>query len=147
MELFSFDKIVLIVYNIISYNIINGNINDSIKDIFEASLNGEIKFKYNNDLINYFNSLYNSCRILSIFYSCLTLLVIYKILKEFNLKDITLYIILLMMATQPVLVMMSGTMNNDNLSYLFFFSALLFAIKWFKNDGYLNIIMIKSLTR
>ena len=46
------------------------------------------------------------------------------------------------MATQPVLVMMSGTMNNDNLSFMFFFLALLYGIRWYKNQSYSNIILI-----
>ena len=115
---------------------------ENITTIYNAMFNGEKTFLYNNELIAYIDSLYNSCRILSCFYSCLTLLVIYKILKEFKLKDLTFYIILLMMSIQPIYVMMSGTMNNDNLSFLFFFLSLLFAIKWFKNPSYLYIILI-----
>lgn len=115
---------------------------EHVKDLYLSSINSGVKFKYNNDLLNYFNSLYNSCRILGTFYSSITLLLIYKILKEFKLKDYTLYIILLVMATQPVLVMMSGTMNNDNLSYVFFFSALLFAIRWFKKQTYIDIVLV-----
>jgi len=37
---------------------------------------------------------------------------------------------------------MAGTMNNDNLSYLFFFLALLFTIRWYKKPTFINIILI-----
>ena len=115
---------------------------DSILELYKQMSNNEVSFKYNNELIVYIDSLYNYCRVLSAFYSCLTLFIIHKILKELNLKDYIHIIALLFLATQPVLVMMSGTMNNDNISYLFFFLALLFAIKWFKMQTYLNIILI-----
>ena len=113
-------------------------INESYLNIFNTGL----KFESNNELIVYLDSLYNTTRILSAFYSCLTLIVIYYILKEFNLKDYLFNLIFAFMCFQPVLTMMAGTVNNDNLSYLFFFLALLFAIKWFKKPNFINIILI-----
>ena len=113
-------------------------INEAYLNIFNTGL----KFESNNELIAYLDSLYNTTRILSAFYSCLTLIVIYYILKEFNLKDYLFNLIFAFMCFQPVLTMMAGTVNNDNLSYLFFFLALLFAIKWFKKPNFINIILI-----
>ena len=117
-------------------------INEDLKELYLLMFNDERKFSYSNELIAYIDTLYNSCRILSIFYSCITFLTIYQIINEFNLKDRPKYLILLIMATQPVLVMMSGTMNNDNLSFMFFFLALLYGIRWYKNQSYFNIILI-----
>lgn len=113
-----------------------------IADAYLAIFNTGLKFSYNNELIAYLNSLYNTTRILSCFYSCLTLIVIYYILKEFNLKKYVSNLIFAFMCFQPVLTMMAGTSNNDNLSYLFFFLALLFAIKWFKNPSFISIILM-----
>ena len=117
-------------------------INEDIKEIYSMMFNEGRKFSYTNELISYIDTLYNTCRILSIFYSVITFLTIYQIINEFNLKDKPKYLILLIMATQPVLVMMSGTMNNDNLSFMFFFLALLYEIRWYKNQSYSNIILI-----
>lgn len=118
------------------------SIDNNLNDIYLNIFNNQFSFEYNNDLIIYLDSLYSTCRILSCFYSCLTLLVINKILNEFNLSNRTYFLILLLIATQPVLIMFSGSMNNDNLSYLFFFCSLLFAIKWFKKPCYLYIALI-----
>ena len=119
------------------------SVNEEGKDLYLLMFNDDsFFFSYDRNLISYLDTLYSSCRILSIFYSCVTFLTIYEIINEFNLKDKPKYLILLIMSTQPVLVMMSGAMNNDGLSYMFFFLALLYGIRWYKNEGYLNIILI-----
>jgi len=113
-------------------------ISQAYLNIFNTGTN----FAYNDQLLLYLDTLYNTTRILSAFYSCLTLIVIYYILKEFNLKDYIFRLIFAFICFQPVLIMMAGTMNNDNLSYLFFFLALLFTIRWYKKPTFINIILI-----
>lgn len=110
---------------------------DSIKESYDALFTSTVAISPNQtDLLNYLNYLYNSTKILSIIYSSISLYCIYFILKEFNLKQWVKNTILLFIACQPLMVMMSGTMNNDNLSYMFFFISLLCFIRFIKKPTF-----------
>lgn len=121
-------------------------ISNDLKESYLNIFNTGLSFQYNSDLLTYIDKLYNTTRILAAFYSCLTLIVVYYILKEFNLKDYVLNISFSFMCFQPVLTMMAGTVNNDNLSYFFFFLSLFLAIKWFKKSNItLSILLALSI--
>lgn len=110
---------------------------ENIKDSYIALFNTTDSIRSSQtELTSYIDTLYSSTKILSIFYSCVTLITIHYILKEFNLENIYHNLILLFMSIQPMMVMMAGTMNNDNLSYMFFFLSLLCFIKFIKKSSF-----------
>ena len=87
-------------------------------------------------------ALFEMNRILATFISCYTLIVLYRILKEFKLSEKSLIIAFLLMAFTPVFYMFSTSLNNDSFSFFFGFLAILYAIKWYKKGGFLNIILV-----
>ena len=115
---------------------------ESIIELYNNMFNGTLAFESNSELIAYIDKLYATNLILETYYSIITLFAIYWILKQFKISDYIIYLVLGFSAIQPVMVMMSGTLNNDNISFMFLFLAILFAIKWFNKQTFINIIMI-----
>ena len=94
--------------------------------------------------INY-KHLYGSTRILSFFYSCITLFIIYKILEEFDINKRIKNFVFAIMAIYPGIVFMTTQFSNDNIAYLFFYLSLYFSIRWAK-DKKLSTIIILALS-
>jgi 4-amino-4-deoxy-L-arabinose transferase-like glycosyltransferase len=87
-------------------------------------------------------SLIDKVKILTIFYSCSALLVLYEIIKELKLSKTVNIIALTILAVHPTFIILSASINNDMLSILFLFIALLYSIRWYKKPSFFNIIMI-----
>lgn len=83
-----------------------------------------------------------SLQILTAFYSCLTLLISYLILKELNYDDTIKVAILAVIAVHPTMIILSGSVNNDMLMVLFVFTDLLYIIKWNKDPSWKNTIIL-----
>lgn len=86
-------------------------------------------------LERYIDVIFNMGRILTMFYSSLIVIIVYYILKELKLPDKVSILILLYVACQPLMIMMTGFANNDLLSYLFVFLTLYLGIKWLKKPN------------
>ena len=86
--------------------------------------------------------LYSYCKILTFIYSVLTLIIICKIIKEFDLPKIASNIFLAIMALYPGLIVMTTQYSNDCLSYLFFYLSLYLGIKWAKTKKLSTIICL-----
>ena len=86
--------------------------------------------------------LYSYCKILTFIYSVLTLIIIYKIIKEFDLPKIASNIFLAIMALYPGLIVMTTQYSNDCLSYLFFYLSLYLGIRWAKTKKLSTIICL-----
>ncbi|MBR4314257.1 MAG: glycosyltransferase family 39 protein [Lachnospiraceae bacterium] len=86
--------------------------------------------------------LYSYCKILTFIYSVLTLIIIYKIIKEFDLPKIASSIFLAIMALYPGLIVMTTQYSNDCLSYLFFYLSLYLGIRWAKTKKLSTIICL-----
>lgn len=86
--------------------------------------------------------LYSTTIILTFIFSCLTLFIIYKILKEFNLGAIVTNIIFGIMAFYPSLIILSAQYSNDNISYMFFYLSLYLSIRWAKTKKLSTIILL-----
>ncbi|MGN0819766.1 MAG: glycosyltransferase family 39 protein [Christensenellaceae bacterium] len=86
--------------------------------------------------------LYSTCQILSVFYSVLTMVVGYKILKSVGLKGYNLVVCFAFFAFFPRHIVFSATLNNDPLSYLLSLSAIYFTIRWWKDKKLGNILLI-----
>ena len=86
--------------------------------------------------------LYSHTKILSLIYSIITLIIIYKILKEFDIPKIISNCILAIMSFYPGIIIMTTQYSNDNISYMFFYLSLLLTIRWCKNKKLSTIILL-----
>ena len=86
--------------------------------------------------------LYSYCKILTFIYSVLTLIIIYKIIKEFDRPKIASNAFLAIMALYPGLIVMTTQYSNDCLSYLFFYLSLYLGIRWAKTKKLSTIICL-----
>jgi hypothetical protein len=95
------------------------------------------------DILNpYLERLLNTGRVLTMFYSCMTLLIIAHILKELKLPSFVTIMVLLYSASQPMLVFFSSFANNDSLSALFIFLTIYLSIRWYKKPSILLSIFL-----
>ena len=90
---------------------------------------------------------YEGLQILTLTESMITLYVCYRILKEVGLKkeglkNVGLILSLCVLAVHPTFILLSGSLNNDNLSVMLAMCSIYFAIKWHKNKTLRNIIAI-----
>ena len=90
--------------------------------------------------------LYESLQVVTLIYSMLLIFVVYKILKELNIKDKYQYLILFVMAFHPTFIILSGSINNDLLSILLIFTTMYFLIKWYKKQDMKNTIILAIFT-
>ena len=86
--------------------------------------------------------LYSHTKILSLIYSIITIIIIYKILKEFDIPQIMRNFIFAVMSFYPGLIIMTTQYSNDPISYMFFYLSLWLTIKWCKNKKLSTIILL-----
>ena len=94
--------------------------------------------KFNNAYLN----LYGTSKILTFIYSCITLYIIYKILKEFDLGKFATNFAFAIMAFYPGMIIMSTQYSNDALAFMFFYLSLFLSIRWAKNKDLKTIILL-----
>ncbi len=80
-------------------------------------------------------------QILSILYTFIFDIYVYRILKEINIKR-TIKSLLLFVGLSPAIVIMSGSLNNDILSIMLSTMAIFYSIKWYKSDSLKDLIKI-----
>lgn len=85
-------------------------------------------------------------QILTAIYSSIIMLITYCILKELNIKDNLKIIIMIIIATHPTFIILSGSINNDILLVMLTFLGLLYLIKWYKNSGIKNTVILAIIT-
>ncbi|MCD8372808.1 MAG: hypothetical protein LUD27_05870 [Clostridia bacterium] len=76
--------------------------------------------------------LYQTCQILSVMYSVITMAVQLKILKKMNFKGMAYAGVAAIVIFFPRQIQFAGMLNNDGLSYLFAILALYYIICWWK---------------
>lgn len=74
--------------------------------------------------------------------SVLQIFVVYKICKEWGFKEYATNLVMATLCFSPGMIMLSGSINNDNLSYLFHFIVILCAIRWYKCRNTKNIVIL-----
>lgn len=75
-------------------------------------------------------------------YSCLTLIVWYKIFKKMGLRNKSLLVPLAILAFHPTGWIMGGCLNNDMLMWLLVSVCLLYLIKWQKRHTWKNVLIM-----
>ena len=93
-----------------------------------------------------YNTLFESLQFLSLAYSIITLFIMYKILKELKIEDNFKLILMFIFGLFPNLIIMSGSLNNDELSILLIMLSILYLIKWYKQQSAKNLIILALST-
>lgn len=75
-------------------------------------------------------------QILTLFYSGCIMILFYRLLRELGLKGTTLVAAFSAAAFSPTLILLSGSINNDELCLLFSLLSLLAALRWYKEPSY-----------
>lgn len=115
----------------------------AIRDLFLEFSSGNVTLLYENDILKeHIINLYESTKILSIVYSLIILIIIYKILKSLKYKNCIMNFVMCIVALYPGLIYYAGSYNNDQLSYLFFFLSIYISIIWYNNPQKTTIVLL-----
>lgn len=88
------------------------------------------------------NLAFENLQVLTLLYSCLCMVVTYRILKVLNCKGGGLYIGLAFMVFHPATVIMAGSVNNDMLTILFMCLTILGSLQWIREKNLKNLIKL-----
>lgn len=83
-----------------------------------------------------------SIQVLTLFYMCTLMIMIYFICKELYLSKKATLITMLIVSFHPIFTLLSGSINNDALSTMFTAVALYIAIIWFKQPKMSSILLL-----
>ena len=86
--------------------------------------------------------LFSYTKILMLIWTSLTLIIIYKMLDEFDIPRIMKNTVLLIMALYPGQVILTTQYSNDAISYMFFYLSLYLTVKWCKNKKLSTVILL-----
>lgn len=92
------------------------------------------------------NTLFESLQFLTLVYSIIILAIMYKILKELKIDDKFKLIFMFIFGLFPNLIIISGSLNNDQLSILLIMLSMLYLIKWYKKQSNKNLIILAIST-
>lgn len=85
---------------------------------------------------------FENLQILTLLYSCLCMVVTYRILKLLDIKGNGLYIGLAFMVFHPATIIMAGSVNNDMLTILFMCLIIYGSLKWIREKNLKNLIKL-----
>lgn len=85
---------------------------------------------------------FENLQILPLFYSCLCMVVTWKILKTLEIKFNGLYIGLGFMTFHPATIIMAGSVNNDMLTVLFMCLIILGSLQWIRSKDLKGLIKL-----
>ncbi|MCR4590411.1 MAG: glycosyltransferase family 39 protein [Lachnospiraceae bacterium] len=86
-----------------------------------------------------------SIQILTLIYSMVFILYGLRIFKLMGLKGKGFIVSGALLSFHPLLTLLSGSVNNDMLSHMFFVMAVFYVLKWFKEDR-LSSLILTALT-
>ena len=77
---------------------------------------------------------FESMQFITLIYSVIILIILYKILEELNLSNKNKILPMLMFAFYPLYIFFAGSINNDELVMMFSLICLLYLMKWRKEQ-------------
>ncbi len=87
-----------------------------------------------------------SIQILTFIYSMVFILYGFRIFRLLGLKGAPLYAAEALTAFHPALTLLSGSVNNDMLSHMFFIMAVFYTLKWYKEDRLPDLLLTALCT-
>lgn len=85
---------------------------------------------------------FENLQILPLLYSCLCMVVIWKILKTLEIEGLGLYIGLLFVFFHPATIIMAGSVNNDMLTILFMSLIILETLRWTRKKELSDLVRL-----
>lgn len=85
-----------------------------------------------------FETMCESLQFLTLIYSMALIIVLYKIVEKFKLKDKYKILLMIIFAFHPMFIILSGTLNNDVLCLLLVSWSILRLINWYNNPNIKN---------
>lgn len=85
---------------------------------------------------------FENLQILPLLYSCLCMVITWRILKVLEITGNDLYIGLAFMVFHPATIVMAGSVNNDMLTILFMCLIILESLKWLRNKTLKGLIIL-----
>ncbi len=82
-----------------------------------------------------------SLQYLTLLYSVALMYIAYKIFRYFGLKGLPLHIATCIVCFHPTFIFLSGSVNNDMLSTLLIAITLYFALKWYRDEKWKDLIL------
>lgn len=89
-----------------------------------------------------FDSALENVQILTLFYSCICMILAYKIFRSLGLRGVGLVISMAVIAFCPTFYILAGSINNDILAFTFMLGAVLNTIYWCRSRSMKRIIAI-----
>jgi len=86
--------------------------------------------------------LQENVQLLTLFYMIITVIMTYLICREFDMKKRGMLITMLIVSFHPLLIMFSGSINNDALALCLSMIAVYVAIIWYREPKFLTIIIL-----
>ncbi len=86
------------------------------------------------------NGNYELLQLLPLLYITLSMWIIWKLLKLWGFQGKALFLPFLVIAFQPTFIMLSGSVNNDALCFLFTLLSVYFSILWYQNPTWKLIL-------
>ncbi len=87
-----------------------------------------------------------SLQYLTLIYSMLILYVTYNIFKELKFSKKIKLLLMTIVAFHPALIILSGSINNDELCFLLSIWTIYRLMKWYKKDDALNTVLLAIVT-
>ncbi len=86
-----------------------------------------------------------SVQLLTMAYSCLSLVLFWKLLRHFDLRGLAMAVPLGIMAFHPTFIILAGSINNDMMSITLLLASILLTLRWFREPK-LSTILKLALT-
>ncbi|MGI6315842.1 MAG: ArnT family glycosyltransferase [Christensenellales bacterium] len=81
---------------------------------------------------------------LTLYWSGLSIVIFYKLLRELNFRDEALWIPFGVFSFHPAYVLLSGSINNDMLCMTLMLLSIWLAIRWFRQPRYDRILLLSA---
>lgn len=88
------------------------------------------------------NLAFENLQILTLLYSCLCMVVTWKILRVLEIRGNGLYVGLAFLVFHPATIVMAGSVNNDMLTILFMCLIILESLKWLRDKNLAGLIRL-----
>lgn len=85
---------------------------------------------------------FENLQVLTLFYSCLCMVVTHRILKILDIRGNGLLIGLSFVVFHPATIVMAGSVNNDMLTILFMCLTLYLSLRWIRAKNLKNLILL-----
>ncbi|WP_040198004.1 phospholipid carrier-dependent glycosyltransferase [Candidatus Soleaferrea massiliensis] len=91
---------------------------------------------------SYMNDMFQAVKMVPCFFSAATMVVCYRLFKEFRMSDSAILIAMAVVCLHPTFMILSASINNDMAMIFFFMVAVLYTVRWYQNPSFKNILLL-----